>query len=233
MLMSIPSKLDCVIPYKKTDSEELRYCLRSLKNIEHDKVFICGDKPDFISDKVIYLARNQVGVTAQHDSELNLRLALSDDRLSEDFILFNDDFFALKKTELENYDNGPIQDVIKRRTNKMFHKHNSYLKNTEQYLIKNGYRDIKSFELHVPMVMNKEKRYTISEDIINILKKGRVVLPRTIYGNLFCDTSKTIDDVKIYDKIARIPANEFLSTLKLENAPSLVKKFNKKCKYEV
>ena len=34
-------------PYKKTWSRELEYSIKSLKNVEHDGVYIIGDKPDY------------------------------------------------------------------------------------------------------------------------------------------------------------------------------------------
>lgn len=225
--------MDIIIPYKKTNDDSLRYCLRSLKNIDHDKVFICGDKPDFISSEVIYLPRVENGINAQHDSELNIRLALADGRLSENFILFNDDFFILKKAKKLEYDNGYIADIIKERKNIKFRNHNKHLIDTEKYLLNKGYTDIKSYELHIPMVMNKDARQYVSDDIIKMLEKNRILLPRTIYGNIFYDISKTIKDVKIYAYTTEKLTGTYLSTLNLKYVPSIEKRFKEKCRYEL
>ena len=159
---------DIVIPYIKNTSEELRYCLRSLNNIPHGNVFICGDRPDFISNKVIYIPRKQRGKSAQHDCELNLRLALEDERLSENFILMNDDFFILKKiTHIPNYNNGTIRELIRSRPEKIFMKHNKSLSETAKFL--NTFDKPLSYELHIPMEMNKCDRLDLSNDIIPTL----------------------------------------------------------------
>ena len=228
--------MDIVIPYTKSTSEELKYCLRSLKNIEHNSVFICGDKPDFISDEVIYLPRKTRGKTTQHDCELNLRLALEDDRLSDKFIYMNDDFFILKKiAKLPHYQNGNIRALIKSRPERQFLKHNNALAETAKYL--KTFDNPLSFELHIPMVMNKLDRLEISNDILPILESGKIVLPRSIYGNIFCDINEYRKDVKLYHSSDEITDNTFLSTYEPSfngNVGEFIKhKFDTKCKYEV
>jgi len=226
---------DIVIPYIKSNTDELKYCLRSLKNITHGNVFICGDRPDFISDKVIYIPRVLKGNRPQYDSELNIRLALLDNRLSDDFILFNDDFYILKQcNELLNYHAGEIKDIIKQRNNRIFAVHNKYLSDTKSYLNDDS---ALSYELHIPMIFNKNKRLQVSNEIMPLLSKGRTVLPRSIYGNRFCDISIIKQDVKIYDENDKIADDTFLSTYESTftgSAGDIIRSnFSNKCKYEV
>lgn len=228
-------QLDVVIPYIRNTTDELRYCLRSLKNIPHGNVFICGDKPDFISDRVIYLPRKIRGKTAQLDCELNLRLALEDDRLSENFIYMNDDFMILKKiTHLPAYQNGTIRDLIKSRPERQFIKYNNSLSETAKYL--NNFDSPLSYELHIPMVMNKYDRLEISNDIMPILISGKTILPRSIYGNIFCDICEYRKDVKLYAENSQPIDKVFLSTIERSfngQAGELIKsKFKEKCEYE-
>lgn len=226
--------MDIVIPYRNSNTDELRYCLRSLKNIEHDNVFIIGDRPDFISDSVIFIENKEHGKNAQHDNELNIRLALNDSRLSDDFILFNDDFFVIKKVkELIDYNAGDIDDVLAKRDCLMFRRHNQGLINTKMFI---GLKGAVSFELHIPMIMNKQKRLDISNQIIGILPK-RLLLPRTIYGNAFCDIKNITKDVKLYVSSDKIPSGVFVSTLDSAFngiAGDIIKsRFRYKCKYEI
>lgn len=227
--------MDIVIPYIKSSTDELRYCLRSLKNIPHRNVFICGDKPDYISDKVIYLPRKSRGVSAQHDCELNIRLALEDDRLSDEFIYMNDDFYIIKHIAgLPTYQNGTIRQLIGSRPERPFMKYNNSLRETVKYL--NNFDNPISFELHIPMVMNKNDRLEISNDILPILSKGKTVLPRSIYGNSFCDINEYRQDVKLYTENEQPTDKVFLSTIERSFngiAGSLLKeKFKEKCEYE-
>ena len=227
--------MDIVIPYAKSNTDELRYCLRSLKNIPHDKVFICGDKPDFISDKVIYLPRALRGSTAQYDSELNIRLALLDERLSNDFILFNDDFYIMKPIKrLHTYQNGTLKDLIDSRPQRQFLKHNIQVQNTIDYL--HNFDNPLSFELHIPMVFNKQDRLEVSNTIIDSLKSGKVVLPRSIYGNIFCDINEYRKDVKLYTENDKITDDTFLSTYEAtfnSNLGDIIRsRFKDKCEYE-
>lgn len=226
---------DIVIPYIKSKSDELRYCLRSLKNIPHRNVFICGDKSDFISDKVIYLPRESRGMTPQLDCELNLRLALEDERLSEDFIYMNDDMYFLKPiTKIHNYQNGTIKDLIKSRPQRIFMSYNNHLLNTARYL--NNFDNPLSFELHIPMMMNKSDRLGISNDILPILITGKTLLPRSIYGNSFCDVNEFRQDVKLYTENEQPTDKVFLSTIERSfnsTAGSILKEmFKEKCEYE-
>lgn len=226
---------DIVIPYIKNTTDELRYCLRSLKNIPHGNVFICGDKPDYISKKVIYLPRKTRGKTAQLDCELNLRLALEDDRLSDNFIFMNDDFMILKKiTHLPTYQNGTIRDLIKSRPERPFMKYNNSLHETAKYL--NTFDNPISYELHIPMVMNKADRLEISNDILPVLLTGKTILPRSIYGNVFCDIADFKKDVKLYTENDQPTDKVFLSTIERSfNGLAgfiLKEKFKDKCEYE-
>lgn len=226
---------DIVIPYRNSKSEELRYCLRSLKNLPHRNVFICGDRPDFISDKVIFLPNKTRARTAQLDCEMNLRLALEDERLSENFIYMNDDFFIMKKlTKLPNYFNGTIRELIRSRPENKFMRYNQSLKDTAKFL--NSFTNPLSYELHAPMVMNKLDRLEISNDILPILLTGKILLPRSIYGNIFCDINEFKKDVKLYSINDQPPKTEFLSTI--EHSFSgivgdyIKSKFKKKSIYE-
>ena len=45
--------MDIVYPIKSTNENiELRYSLRSLQNIQHDRVFIIGDLPNFVQNVI-------------------------------------------------------------------------------------------------------------------------------------------------------------------------------------
>lgn len=194
------------------ENEELIYSLRSLVNIPHDKVFIVGGCPRNINkEKVIHIPILQTSSKYKNTTN-NLKFICSQPNLSEDFILFNDDFFILKPIQLEdlNLCRGTVREVLKEYKNK--YSLNDYIEGMEQtaiFLNDVGIQQVLSYELHIPMVMNKTNVLKMfSLPFINCLK---VVHKRTVYGNLFYKNSKPIQDVKVLDKNSNIQYDKFLS----------------------
>lgn len=176
-------------------NEELRYSLRSLKNLPHDKVVIVGYKPPWVKD-VLYIQTDQPDTLKYKNTTDNIIQACLDDRVSEDFILMNDDFYILKPIkELEHYNRGPIEAVIDYYMNSDIYGEG--MRQTYNYLKSLGYHDILSYELHLPMVINKKnflamiKRQRAEAPHIEVLHK------RTLYGNMFNYGGQSIKDVKV------------------------------------
>lgn len=192
--------------------EELTYSLRTLVNIPHDKVFIVGGCPDNINKgKVIHIPVYQPNSKYQNTTN-SLKLICKDPRLSDDFILMNDDFFILKPVVEEdlNLCRGTIREVLKEYKNK--YGTNDYILGMEQtgiFLNDLGIIKPLSYELHIPMAMNKKNVLNMfSLPFINSLK---VIHKRTVYGNLFYTKSKVIKDVKVLDINSQIQYDKFLS----------------------
>ena len=194
--------MDILYTVKNTvQNEELLYSLRTLKNLPHDRIFIVGGCPKSINqDKIIYIPRKQSGTKYQNTTN-NLKVACLDERLSNDFILMNDDFFILRPVEnIVNELNchiGTITSRIQRHIMK-YGKPSKYCNGAEE--TRNFIRKITgdweplSYELHIPMVLNKEKFLKMFDlpgiEDISVLHK------RTLYGNLYYKNSKEIPDVK-------------------------------------
>lgn len=223
------NELDVVIPYKDSGTDELKYALRSLKNLPHRNVFICGDKPDWVSDEVICLTKSGHGVTAQHDAELNLRLALIDIRLSRQFILMNDDFYILKPIkDLPDYYTGTIKELIRQRQSAQFIAYCQALEKTKSYI---GY-DAWSFELHLPAIMYKNSRLQVSDEILPLLELGNTLLPRSIYFNRYCRHTVHREDVKLYSFHRGPLPDDFLSTEDTTDMDAIRELFPEKSPYE-
>lgn len=201
--------MDIVLPYRKSDSDELKYALRSLKNMRYRNLFICGDKPDWLTDEAICLVNPIRGVNAQHDSELNIRLALHDIRLSDAFILMNDDFFILRPVyNLPDYYTGTFDELIRSRQEAQFITFNQALRRTKAFID----RTPLAFEVHIPVIMFTEERLRVSDEILPILALGTTVLPRSIYLNRYCTRIVKRKDVKLYGFNSGQPLDDFLST---------------------
>src|SRR5690606_10294105 len=131
------------------------------------KVFIAGYKPTWGGDHILHIPSDQSG--EKYDNVRNNWIAaLQDPRLSDDFILMNDDFFIMQPTK-----HVP---PLRRKKNiehyiKLFSELNPkshYVKTMKQVrdtLLSWGIEEISSYELHVPMLINKQKMLTLFEKI--------------------------------------------------------------------
>ena len=176
------------------DNDELKYSLRSLKNLNHGQVYLVGYRPSWVDKKYEFISTNQ-NSDKYHNVRNNWLAALTDERISDDFVLMNDDFFIMQPTK-----NIPVL----RRLKNIEHYINIYskLKNDGRYVTEMkqardilnswGFSDISSYELHTPMLINKKK-------MLNLLSKfnGCTSQLRTIYGNYYNIGGKKIIDVKI------------------------------------
>ena len=76
-------------------NEELRYSLRSLENFPHDKVWFVGGQPNELTPDGRLNIRQWGDTKWERVKNMLARVCVADD-ISEDFWLFNDDFFILK-----------------------------------------------------------------------------------------------------------------------------------------
>lgn len=91
------------------DHEDLRYSLRSLRNLDHDQVWIVGDLPDWAT-AVGHIPTEQSG-TVWRNSTDNMLAACRHPDISERFVWMHDDFFVLEPTgEVPILHRGPITD---------------------------------------------------------------------------------------------------------------------------
>lgn len=178
--------------------EELVYSLRSLRNLPHDKIFFAGGFPNNIRrEDIVHISTTQTG-TKWQNSLNNIKFACLDNRLSDDFILMNDDFFILKPITVQqlNLNLGTVADVYSKYLNRNSSSlYAQGMKRTAEYLFRLGITIPLSFELHIPMVLNKKKVLQIFEmPGINDIPALHL---RTIYGNLFIKDSIYHKDVKV------------------------------------
>lgn len=222
-------------------NEELIYSLRSLVNIPHDRVFIVGGFPrDIKKSEIIHIPTEQKS-TKWRNSTNNLKTAILDDRLSDDFIYMNDDFFILKSISEPvkefNLHFGSMAEYYDHLAKK--HTETPYMRGmleTSNLLISLGIKEPLSYELHIPFVFNKKhlKQMFSIKGIGNI----NVLHKRSLYGNLYFKDSKFHSDVKIHNgkEFNVQKCDKFLSTNELSFItvrPFLEERFNKKSKYEI
>ena len=211
--------MDIVYLLKDTSkNEELVYSLRSLVNLPHDKVYLVGGCPlEINKERVTHIPTRQTN-DKYKNTTTSIEVAARDPRISEDFILMNDDFFILqpiKDPEKElNLCRGPINEVLAEYTKRYGPDANSYLigmRQTNIYLQDLGVKEPLSYELHIPITMAKTNVLRLFQ--LPYLHSLQVIHKRTIYGNLFKNNSQQVEDVKVRRKTYwPIYNQKFLST---------------------
>lgn len=178
----------------ENNSEELRYSLRSLENIPHDKVILVGEKPDW--------ARNVTHVAvAQSDTKhvnwaRNMATAALSDQVSDEFLMMNDDFFIMKAVQkMPALHFGYMRDVIACYEAR-YPEGSDYIARMkllyELLVAKDSHEPI-SYELHTPMVLSKKNVRSMYEK-----SNGPLYQFRTYYGNMFNVGGTAVADVKIF-----------------------------------
>lgn len=202
---------DIVIPVRPgDDNEELRYALRSFeKNLRHRQIVIVGYKPSWLRN-VLYIPVPQTG-TKYRNSTRNLEAACEHPAVSEDFLLCNDDFFVLKRTDrMPVFHWGPVKDAERYYASRASGAYLQGLRATKKRLAELGYNDPLSYELHLPMPMNKQKFL----EVLDLGRKIPALHKRTLYGNVAGLGGEEVTDPKITTTGNRFPRKaRFLSTM--------------------
>lgn len=194
------------------DNEELRYSLRSLVNLPHRKVHIVGYKPSWVTNvNHINVVQDKGGKNL--NTTHNMEVAAYDYNVTEDFILMNDDFFIMKPlSELPHYNRGSIDKVAEyyKQYDSQYYRG---MMDTREYMEKLGLKNPISYELHVPMVFNKNNIIDMFTQYYQDSPPVAVLHKRSLYGNMFNYGGETIADVKVYTKDGKTPRDStFLST---------------------
>lgn len=181
--------MDLVYVCRDGDNEELRYSLRSIeKNFPGNRVWLVGYRPSWYDG--LFMSVPDTSTKFE-----NIRLAMvaicNNPEISEDFILMNDDFFLIKPIdEWKTYNGGLLSNKIARyRRINPVSTYLILLKKTLRHLKQMGIHNPLDYDIHVPMIFNKNKLLEIAYLQLK---------PRSLYGNIHQIASETITDVKRY-----------------------------------
>jgi len=166
-------------------NRELMYSLRALEKHcqDIDDVWIVGNKPHFLNNRIKYLWVEDSGLWWQN--AYRKTMAAIEAGISEEFLLMNDDFYMLKDfsaAKYPYYHRGEISD----------NPENSYqrvITNTKKILQGSGL-PYKHYGVHCPMRINAEKYKQLARFYTSV---DNPVSARCLYGNLFCKGKKVSD----------------------------------------
>lgn len=220
--------MDLVIPYKLNSSDELRYMLRTVEaHLQVEQVWLIGDRPGWIQN-VNHIPHRQMGSMYLNGANILYNACLHPD-ISDDFIYTNDDIFILKTPKTLYYNRGTYEKVLETvyRTT-----HRRRMRMTYEFL-EGVYKKPINYELHIPMIINKQKYLEATKYIKDMYKYNK----RSIYGNYVNYGGKVIKDVKVPSVDKHATSKTFVSTSELSFSDGRVgamikNKYYLKSKYE-
>lgn len=172
-------------------NNELRYSLRSVEKffLNKGRVFIIGDCPEWATN----ITHIQVADNEQNkilNARNKYRVAALHPGISKDFVLMNDDFFFLRPTdEIPYFSRGTIKEMMELHPTKGGYYYHS-LYDTHKRLDAMGIKDAIDFEVHAPIIFNKEKLLSV----MGMIGTRKVYSLRSCYGNLMnAEPVKTLD----------------------------------------
>lgn len=139
-----------------------------------------------------------------------LRAACREIDLSEKFVLMNDDFFVLRPHQrIEAQHLGPLADSIRDHSTKTGYYFRG-LRMTQDLLNTAGHQIPLSYEVHAPMIFEKQKFLELTDAI----DWTEGYLFRSLYGNTYEIGGRKIKDTKVHtvDQLETLAKGEVLST---------------------
>lgn len=231
--------LDIVYFVKAFPSGDLRYSIRSVaKNLEFHMLYIYGGKRADTKPDVYYEFRNQEGATKWDKVRNMYKRVCLNDNISEDFIMFHDDFFIMQPINKLEYEyRFSLDEHIGRLREKYANNLSDYSKlliNAKKLLEREN-KTTYSYELHKPFIFNRKK-------LLNILELfPRAHCIRTIYANYYELGGKQAHDVKLYGgrpafdykKEPMLSTNNIVSAGNNEYWDYIKLQFKEKCRFEI
>lgn len=186
-------------------NEDLRYSLRALDQFVtgFDRVFVAGFKPLYVKG-VSHVPTRQFKTKYQNVLN-NILTAVKTTDISDDFVLMNDDFIALRPIDLSkdplNYASGTLADKVDEVAGMKPSRWREGFKVAAELLPKiSRYKKFYNFAVHTPYIINKHKLLEMMDkpEVKEVLDSGQTFLLRVVYGNLYRRTKIThIRDCKL------------------------------------
>ena len=231
--------LDVVYFVSAFPRNDLLFSIRSVaKNLEYNRLWIYGGKKMNIQPDGYVRIMNQIGATKWDKVRSMYKEVCLNDNITEDFIMFHDDFFIMKPMKnIEPEYRGTFESHIKTVEAKFGDKINNYtsLLRHASKTLKNANKSQLSYELHKPFVFNRKKLLKILE----LYPNEHCI--RSIYANYYKIGGKQTYDIKIFDekpnfdytKEKILSTNDDINIEGNECWEYIKSQFKDKCKYEM
>lgn len=166
------------------NNNELRYSLRALEKHakDLDRVFIVGNKPAFLRGVEYIWVEDKFEWWRNAFEKTKAAIQA---KISDEFLLLNDDFFMTKDFEMKSYPyfhKGEIEDDTST-------KYKTVITNTKKVLQENG-KPFMHYGVHCPMRINGQKYLQMEKYFTS------PVSARCLYGNLYDVGGRKVTDNK-------------------------------------
>jgi hypothetical protein len=184
-------------------NNELRHSLRSLVNLPHDRVVFVGHQPKWV-DGVEHIPGNR-SKSKWFNVFDNLRLACEHLDVDE-FVVMNDDFYVMEPATVPAWHRCLLAEHIDMLSPGAWR---GSLESSRHWLLSQGFDQPLSYELHVPVAMDRRKLADVLERTAHL-----PVLPqwRTIYGNFWQVPTVQQEDCKVQGSRTMVRTGPFLSS---------------------
>lgn len=193
--------------------EELRYSLRSLQHIPHGRVWIYGARPRWLSDQVIHVHVPQGPVKHVNTARILAEIARNRD-LSPIWYWWHDDMYVLEPiAEIPRSYRCTWQEWVTICGRGSWSP--AKIRATEEILAAHGKPCELSYELHVPMVVDRDAMRDMVEAVLTYDPDALVrCQKRSLYGNWVGYGGERADDVKFrrLGTVEPIPSGPFASS---------------------
>lgn len=177
-----------ILRQSELNNLELLFSLRSLKNIEYWKIYIVWYLPKWCQNVIHIPAVDPYNIKSLNALH-KIKIACNDERISDDFILMNDDFYITKPTEIKYYHRGTIKQHIEDKKWRLWNS--NYIQNLEKTF--KLFPDWLDFSLHIPFIYNKQKFLELCENYD--MKQGYLL--RNLYANHYWIEWEYMEDCKV------------------------------------
>lgn len=203
--------MDVVYVNRDGGNPELQYSLRTLVNVDHDRVWLFGGAPSWINEDTVLFKKRMQGGTPYSSTRGHIQAACGTAEVSDPFVLWNDDFFAMRHVgEVPVYHRGLMEPLLEKYAS-MKTPWGKGLHETAALMKKRGMlTGALSYDVHLPLVVHK----TEMREALRLAKSVHTdaVHLRTLYGAVANLGGIEHEDPKLLRRSDPFPRGPWLSS---------------------
>lgn len=202
--------MDVVYVNRDGENPELMYSLRTLTNVEHDRVWVYGGAPVWINPDTVEHRQRIQGGSPYSSTRSHIKAACNTADVSDPFMLWNDDFFAMKPVgKVPVYHRGSLKAMFEELSGKT--PWTKGLQETLSILEKHGLLEgAVSYDTHLPLIVHKDPMREALRWAHNA--RADSIHTRTLYGAIAGLGGVEVPDPKLMRKGNPFPLGAWLSS---------------------